>query len=245
MDAQGKYPRKYGQVFLRDKNIAKLEARALGIEPGASVLEIGPGDGILTEALLESGFLVTAVEADHRFAELLPEKFPQYAMEGRLNVIKGDFLKYGPGKFDGIAGNIPYHISSQVIFHLDDFIFKSAVMMVQLEFGKRLIASPGTPEYSRLSVNAQIRYDIHLMRKVPRRLFSPPPEVDSLLVVLSPKPNIDRRNLIRADEILKLLFSQRRKKIGKLLPASPQKYHDKRCGELSPAELYDLAISAL
>lgn len=243
MAFKGKYPKKYGQVFLRDRNIAVLEARSLNLGPGSTVLEIGPGDGILTEALLQTGYSVTAVESDHRFAEILLSRFSDYVSREMLTVVKGDFLRYGPGNFDGIAGNIPYHISSQIIFHLDAFRFRTAVLMVQMEFGKRLIAVPGTKDYSRLGVNAQIRYNIHAIRKVSRRSFSPIPEVDSLVISLIPKPDVSLDKVMRADQIFRILFSQRRKKIGTLFPTCPEKYMEKRCGDLSPAELYELATA--
>ncbi len=234
------FAKRYGQVFLKDKNIARFEVSLLDLPEDSMVLEIGPGEGILTGFLLQSGYLVTCVESDHRFYDLLTESFAPQISSDQLKIEKMDFLKFSPGKFDGIIGNIPYHISSSIIFRLQNFYFKNAVLMVQKEFADRLIASPGKSDYSRLSVNAQLRYEIDVVRKVPREKFSPRPNVDSTIITLKLRNSYEEYDLHKVDELLKIIFSQRRKKLGTIIKKIPDKYKENRPGELTPEDYVEL-----
>ncbi len=241
----GLYSRKYGQVLLKNRKVASFEASSLNLPEGSSVLEIGPGPGIITEYLLEAGFTVTAVEADHRFAEDLAYTFSSYVDEGKLTIVKEDFLKFEPGTFDGVVGNVPYQISSEIIFRLSLFSFSKAVLMFQREFCKRLVAKPNSKDYSRLSVNAQLRYRIKIIANVSRNSFHPVPEVDSSVVELIPRNEFEEAQIIAADDVFKRLFSSRRKKIATVLKGIESEYGEKRVGELSPEELLRMATSYL
>lgn len=238
-----KYTRRYGQVFLSDKNTAALEVRALDLPAGSHILEIGPGGGVITEMLLNSGFRVTAVESDHRFVENLAERFRDEIQEGRLKVVKGDILEFEPesGEYDGIMGNVPYQISSPILFRLDFFRFRTAILMFQEEFAQRLLAGPGNKSYSRISVNAQLRYLIKSVRKVPRTSFTPAPKVDSRIIRITPRLDVSMEELRKADPVIRDIFSRRRKKLSSILDGLPEDIGGKRVDDFSPSELLDIA----
>ncbi|MDD5337564.1 MAG: 16S rRNA (adenine(1518)-N(6)/adenine(1519)-N(6))-dimethyltransferase RsmA [Candidatus ainarchaeum sp.] len=172
-----------GQHFLREKNTLAKEARLLG-PMGKTVLEIGPGDGRLTEQLLLAGASrVIAVEKDIALVKVLEEKFSNRP----VHIIHADFLELDArkiGKIDRIAGNIPYYISSPIVFRLKEFEFEKALLMVQEEFAKKMVAKPGTSEYGRLSVTSQLFYEVEYVQKVGRNQFFPAPKVDSAIILL-------------------------------------------------------------
>jgi 16S rRNA (adenine1518-N6/adenine1519-N6)-dimethyltransferase len=169
-----------GQSFLEDKNILALEAKLADPE-GKTILEIGPGDGRLTEAILQQKpKKIIAVEKDTRFASLLKEKFSGTPVD----IIEADFLKIRPLKVDVVIGNIPYYISSDIIFRLKDFDFGYAILMVQKEFAQKMAARPKDRNYGRLSVTSQLAFDIEIVRPVLRHLFRPAPKVDSMIIRL-------------------------------------------------------------
>ncbi|MDS0256956.1 16S rRNA (adenine(1518)-N(6)/adenine(1519)-N(6))-dimethyltransferase RsmA [Thermoplasmatales archaeon AK] len=233
------FSRKFGQVFLRNPGIARFEAESLELSPGSTVIEIGPGKGILTAALLEQGYRVIAVESDHRWVAELMSLFSGEIEAGMLEIRKSDFLAFPPGETDGLAGNIPYSISSDIIFRLPLFHFKSAVLMVQEEFAYRLVAKPGTPQYSRLTVNAQLKFHISILRKVSRRSFYPMPRVDSAVIRIIPR-EIPVKTSPNFDSILSKFFSNRRKKIGTTFPNAPDEFRNKRVEEIGPDDLIPL-----
>ncbi len=192
-----------GQCFLQDRNILALEAKLAGPQ-GKTVLEIGPGDGRLTEAVLAlKPKKVIAVEKDSRFASLLRERFA-----GKAEIIEGDFLEAELPSCDIIIGNIPYYISSDIVFTIAPLKFERAVLMVQKEFAQKMVAKPGEKNYGRLSVTAQLAFDIKLERIVPRHLFRPVPKVDSAIIVLTPTGvELDRFQ----EDVIRSLFSHRNK----------------------------------
>lgn len=172
-----------GQCFLEDKNILALEAKLANPEH-KTVLEIGPGDGRLTDALLaRKPAKLIAIEKDARFASLLRERF-----SGRsdIEIIEADFLECEPPGFDIAVGNIPYYISSDIVFRLARMRFEQAVLMVQKEFAHKMAAKPGDKDYGRLSVTSQLAFGIRYERTVLRHLFRPVPKVDSAIIILKP-----------------------------------------------------------
>ncbi len=197
-----------GQNFLRDKNILEKEARLLGVA-GKTALEIGPGDGRLTEQLLLAGAKeVIAVEKDARMVEMLKNRFAGKPVE----VVYGDFLEINPKeyKIDKIAGNIPYYISSPIIFKLKEFDFEDAIIMVQDEFAKKMVCKPGDANYGRLSVTSNLFYEVKYIQKVPAHLFDPPPKVNSAIIVLR------KRGLsvsIGAENVIRALFQHKNKTV--------------------------------
>ncbi len=233
----GNFSKKYGQVFLTDKNLAAKEVRLLGIEPGDTILEIGPGHGILTGILLEEPVNLTAIEPDHRFYESLKINYHGQILSGKFNIIKESFLDTEPSYFDHIIGNIPYNISSPILFKILDFTFKSSILMVQKEFARRLVARPGTKEYSRITINASVRSTINILFNVTRKVFSPIPDVDSAVISIRKKDvNLD---LAGFDKFIAKIFSMRRKKLSTILNYNGP-LSEKRPEELDLSQLLTL-----
>ena len=234
-----------GQNYLIDRRVADREVERLQISSGDRVLEVGPGFGILTGALAERADDVTAVELEAGAANYIRDAYP------KVNVIQGDFLELTPPPFDLFISNVPYSISSPLLFHLLDMDFRRAVVMVQREFAERMCAKAGDKEYSRLSVNVYYRAECELVENVPRSRFWPEPEVDSTVVLLTPRPAPftvkDERLFLK---LIDVLFQQRRKKIGTTLVmkgiiGKDQKgalpYLDRRVEELRPEEIGELS----
>ena len=201
-----------GQCFLEDRNILQLEA-SLANPKGKRILEIGAGDGRLTKILLaKNPKKLIAVEKDPRFAAVLRE-----INDKRLAVIEDDFLEIGVPKVDVIIGNIPYYISSDIIFSIKDLDFDHAVLMVQKEFAKKMVAEPGDRNYGRLSVTSQLYFDISLERTVLRHLFRPVPKVDSAIIILKPK----KTKLTQFEEnVIRALFQHKNRTVRNALLSS-------------------------
>ncbi|HSA35272.1 MAG TPA: 16S rRNA (adenine(1518)-N(6)/adenine(1519)-N(6))-dimethyltransferase RsmA [Methanomassiliicoccales archaeon] len=235
-----------GQNYLIDRRVAEREAEYLDIADNDRVLEVGPGFGILTSALLERTSKLTAVEIEEGAVRYLRDTFPQ------MEVMQADFLETDPPQFDLFISNVPYSISSPLLFHLLDMKFKRAVIMVQREFAERMAAPAGDDEYSRLSVNVFYRAECKLLENVPRSRFWPEPEVDSTVVLLTPRPAPfplrDEKHFLR---LVDVLFQQRRKKIGtvlkqkRMLPddRSGIPFLDERVERLTPAQIAELSDS--
>lgn len=213
-----------GQNFLIDGNLLDFIVRTGAPRPGEVILEAGPGFGVLTRRLLAAGAEVYAVEYDHRLAAYL-----RWNIENdRFHLTEGDACKVDlqailpPGRpFRSIA-NLPYAISSIFIGRLLDLPQPPAQMlfMLQKEMGERLAAPAGGKDYGALSVRAQALYDARLLRKVPKQVFHPQPEVDSALVLFELRDRIPSPEL-RAElcRISRCAFEQRRKMISKPLAA--------------------------
>ena len=234
------YTKKYGQVLLKDRNIGELEVKFLNIPIGSSVLEIGPGTGFLTGIMLSHGLSVTAIESDHRFVGILNSNFREYVTEGKLKIFHANFLEIDLGEIDHryIVGNIPYSISSPIMERLMDLDFDRALFMVQLEFAKRMVATSGTKDYSRLSVFCSLNFNVRLEKKVSRNSFSPIPRVDSAIVSISKKIRNDNIPWEYADGFIKEMFSRKRKKIG--LEYGGEKYADLRIDQLSSEQIWEI-----
>jgi 16S rRNA (adenine1518-N6/adenine1519-N6)-dimethyltransferase len=241
MSPESNYAKKYGQVFLVDKNIAKLEVDSLSLEKSDTVLEIGPGDGILTELLLKNGAKVIAVEPDHRFIEILGIRFSAELNTGQLRLVKENFLKLPGMRVQKIIGNIPYMISSEIIFSLYRHEFSMALLMTQKEFAMRMIAMAGEKEYSRLSVSTSLRYYAKIIHFVSRRSFRPVPKIDSAIITLVRKNEYSEDELIRIDEFTKKMFSQRRKMLRSILTKCPEKFMERRPDSLSTEEIVEIS----
>jgi 16S rRNA (adenine1518-N6/adenine1519-N6)-dimethyltransferase len=208
-------PKKHlGQHFLKDDNIARKIVDSLQLTEG-SVLEIGPGMGVLTKFLLElPDKECYFMDTDRESIQYLIEAFP----ESTDRFIQADFLKYDldvlfPGKF-AIIGNFPYNISSQILFKVLEHRQQvtQVVGMIQKEVAERLAAGPGSKTYGILSVLLQAYYRIEYLFTVNETVFIPPPKVKSAVIRLT---RIDREKL-DCDEVLffkvvKTAFNQRRK----------------------------------
>lgn len=245
MKTSGRRPKKYGQVYLSDPETAKFEVEILRLRPGETVLEIGPGHGEITAFLLQEGVSVAAVEADHTSVEFLLEKFPDEVASGRLTVLHASFLDLEGGEYSAIIGNIPYHITSAIIFSLDRFKFDRAVLMIQKEVADRILALPGSSDYSRLTVNCAFRYSVERKRDVPASKFTPVPRVDSSIIFLTRRGKVEIAELQRIDSVVRKAFSMRRKKIGTVFGNVPEKYSELRAEDLTPEDFIELASSLL
>lgn len=164
---------------------------AASVLPGDVVLEIGPGSGNLTVALLEKARQVIAIELDERMVSELKKRVPE-ELRRKLKIIHGDFTKVEIPPFDMCVSNCPYNVSSQIIFKLLSLAqqnpqIRKFVLMFQLEFAQSLVAEPGQEAYSRLSINTRLFTTTHrLLFKVDRNAFTPPPKVESAVILIEP-----------------------------------------------------------
>jgi len=207
--------KRLGQNFVINPRIIEKLIDYAEIKPTEVVLEIGSGLGYLTEALSRQAGRTIAVEVDHRLVEILKDRLRD---KNNVEILAGDILSIKLPRFDKVVSAPPYKISSPLIFKLVEHEFKTAVLILQKEFATRLQASPGEPEYSRLSVMTQLRAQVEILDSVPPKSFYPEPEIDSSIVRLHPKP----RNMEIADhEVLEALvrdlFSQRKRKLRKAI----------------------------
>jgi len=208
-------PRKrFGQHFLVDAGIVASIVSSIDPKPGQAVVEIGPGLGALTQPLLERLGHLTVIEIDRDLAERLRQRRQISVIES--DVLKVDFAELartqGVTKLR-VVGNLPYNISTPILFHLLEFVsvIEDQHFMLQKEVVDRMLAQPATADYGRLSVMLQWRYAMERMLGVPPGSFHPPPRVDSAVVRMVPQENsaaVDTRLL---SEIVRVAFSQRRK----------------------------------
>jgi 16S rRNA (adenine1518-N6/adenine1519-N6)-dimethyltransferase len=211
---QGHTARKrFGQHFLSDDGIIDAIVRGIDPRPGQPLVEIGPGLGAMTNPVVERCDKLTVVELDRDLAARLRKR-------AELDVIESDVLQVDFGALADrfgqklrVIGNLPYNISTPILFHLlqwadrvDDQHF-----MLQKEVVDRMVASPGSKDYGRLSVMLQWRYEMENILDVPPEAFDPPPKVDSAIVRMVPldqPPQVDEALL---SEMVTVAFSQRRK----------------------------------
>lgn len=212
-----------GQIFLRDRRILNFIAEQVH----GKILEIGAGDGRLTKLLVQRGE-VWAIEIDSRFESKLREI--------TSNVIIGDFLELEPFDVDFIVGNVPYYISSPILFRLLDWKFKLAILMFQKEFVDKMLMTPDHPKYGRLSVSSKYYYKTKPLKIVSRYSFSPVPKVDSTIVQLEKLRDKDEI----FDRWVSILFTHKNKKIKNIIQDAPSKYANLRPDRLNIEELLEL-----
>ena len=203
------------QHFLVDQRAVEKIAGFVDVS-GRRVLEIGPGEGVLTRALLDRGANVIAVEIDPALVEELEVAFADEIEEGRLRIVRGDATKVDLPPFDIVVANLPYSASSKITFRLLAAGFEVAVLMYQKEFARRMIAPPGTPDVGRLSVMVQTYASVKPLLELSPNAFRPKPQVRSWVVRITPHdppyPLADRRTYADA---VRVLFSHRRKTVRK------------------------------
>ena len=210
--------KKLGQNFVVDANTVRKIVHVAEVEPGDRVVEVGPGLGSLTLAILEAGASVTAVEIDHRLAERLPATAAAHGVaDGALTVVDADALRVTelPGDPTVLVANLPYNVSVPVLLHfLEHFpALDRGVVMVQAEVGERLAAPPGSKVYGAPSVKAAWYGPWRLAGTVSRQVFWPVPNVDSVLVGFhrAVEPRGDEELRRRTFAIVDAAFQQRRK----------------------------------
>ncbi|MFQ5771487.1 MAG: 16S rRNA (adenine(1518)-N(6)/adenine(1519)-N(6))-dimethyltransferase RsmA [bacterium] len=251
-------PRKsLGQNFLVDENIARKIIQRLTPTPQDVILEIGPGFGVLTKYLIPEVKQVIAVEIDRNLSKSLRSQFSHHK---NFRLIEGDFLKLTLNEFVRgrgrcrVLGNIPYHITSPVIFKIFKFydLIFDMVLMIQKEVAHRIVAAPGSKEYGILSVFSQLFSEPRIFFHVSKNVFKPKPEVDSSVVrwdfLKRKKLNVKNAELL--DALIHGVFQQRRKMLRKSLKSIPQfanKLHnldfnlEKRPEDLNPEEFVILS----
>jgi 16S rRNA (adenine1518-N6/adenine1519-N6)-dimethyltransferase len=216
----GRPKRSLGQNFLNDPNVARKIVAALAIEPGDTVLEIGPGRGALTEFLMESGAgRVLALEKDADLAFELRRRWPG------LGVVNSDALRFPWERLDRlpglrIVGNLPYNVASPIMWDLVSRAtgFARAVFMVQLEVAERIVAKPRTKAYGGLTVWLQNFVFPDKLFIVGPGVFHPRPKVDSAVVAFTPKPiSLRPAEPEGLSRLIKRLYSMRRKQLGRIL----------------------------
>ncbi len=218
--------KKLGQNFVIDANTVRRIVQIAGVRAGERVVEVGPGLGSLTLAILETGASVTAVEIDHRLAARLPGTAAAHgAADGTLTVVDADALRIAelPGDPTVLVANLPYNVSVPVLLHfLESFEqLRRGVVMVQAEVGERLAAAPGSKVYGSPSVKAAWYGSWRLAGSVSRQVFWPMPNVDSVLVAFErdAMPRGTPRERARTFEIVEAAFGQRRKMLRQALAA--------------------------
>jgi 16S rRNA (adenine1518-N6/adenine1519-N6)-dimethyltransferase len=228
--------RRFGQNFLVDDGIIHAIVDAIRPRPGETVVEIGPGLGALTRPLLERLPHLHAVELDRDIVARLRKTWPAE----RLTIHAGDALKFDFGALGDdlrVIGNLPYNISSPLLFHLMTFAphIRDLHFMLQKEVVERMVAAPGTADYGRLSVMLQRRFHMEWLLDVPPAAFDPAPKVDSAVVRLIPKTPAEIAPLDEAlfARVVAAAFSQRRKTLRNTLG-----------GLLKPADFSALGIDA-
>ncbi|UXD21796.1 16S rRNA methyltransferase [Ignicoccus pacificus DSM 13166] len=223
--------KKLGQNFTVNPKI--IEYFLSQVPPSSLVLEIGAGLGVLTEALSSRASKVIALEKDKRLCEYLAKRFKG---NEKVLIVCGDALEY-PLEAEILVGSLPYSISGPFLGRVfTEGKWKKAVFLLQKEVAERLVTEPGTKEYGRLSVMAQLCCDVELGPKWGPKSFWPPPEVESQHVVLKRKRSLPKE----FSQFLACVFSQRNKKAKKVLPRCGSSWEgEERVRELTPQHLWE------
>ena len=209
--------KKLGQHFLFDRNILHKIVNCSGVTGEDTVIEIGPGLGTLTAIIAERAKEVIAIEFDRMLISRLQENI---ASTSNVTIIRADALKFDYTSVQNrfrVVANIPYYITTPLLFRLLEYREKiiSMTLLLQKEVAKRIVASPGSKDYGVLSISTRIFTRPELKFVVTKRVFSPPPDVDSAVVhfEVSPDPFFNIRNVSLFSDIVRTAFSQRRKTI--------------------------------
>jgi 16S rRNA (adenine1518-N6/adenine1519-N6)-dimethyltransferase len=216
-DTAHRHKKSLGQHFLHETGVVERIIQAVSPRPGDHLVEIGPGAGALTLPLLERTGRLTAIEFDR---DLIPRLTEASRALGELTLIQADVLSVdltalAEGRTLRMVGNLPYNLSSPILFHCLDHLPVIADMhfMLQKEVVDRMAAAPGSKVYGRLSVMLQSVCEVTSLFKVPPGAFTPPPKVDSAVVRLTPLPSgavrIDNPELFAS--VVRAAFGQRRK----------------------------------
>jgi 16S rRNA (adenine1518-N6/adenine1519-N6)-dimethyltransferase len=239
--------RNLGQNFLIDKNIAAREVNHAKISKKDIVLEIGPGKGILTFLLAEKAKEVISIEIDEKIVKNLRDRLTDNVTLIHKDALKVDYDALP--KFNKIVSNLPFQISSPITFKLLDYDFSLAIIVYQKEFAKRMVAKPGSKDYSRFSVNVYYKAKCELLETIPKTCFKPQPKVDSCAIKLikRKKPPFFVVNNDFFFEFTRVLFNYRRKKIKKIInefyciQKKEIPFLDNRVEELTPGQIGNLS----
>jgi 16S rRNA (adenine1518-N6/adenine1519-N6)-dimethyltransferase len=212
--------RKAGQHIMIDQAVLERMTDYAELSKSDTVLEIGAGVGNLTSLLAERAGRVVAIEKDPRLFSLAKERLAEYE---NVELYCADFVKMRElPRFDKVVSNLPFQISSEATFKILERGLNLGVLTYQTEFAKRLVAKPGSEDYSRLTVAVRMRAEVELLEEIPPSSFFPPPKVSATIVrlrrtVFQPEPK-DWRTF---EKVLRALFQHRRQKVRNALLHSP------------------------
>lgn len=227
--------RRFGQHFLARPGIITRIVRASRVEEGDRVVEVGPGLGVLTRALLAAGAEVTAIELDRDMADFIAEEHPE------VNLVRADAMRVNldevcPGSGWKVVANLPYNVGTRLVLAwvAEHQRFESLTVMLQKEVVDRMLAEPGTRAYGSLTVQVAARARGRLITSVPPAAFYPPPKVDSAVIQLFPHaPELEGVLPEQFDRVVRAAFAQRRKTLRNALSA------------LYPKEQVDAALAGV
>jgi len=208
---QHKARKRFGQNFLIDSQIIERIVATIAPKDDDKLIEIGPGKGALTLPLLENLKTMKVIEIDRDLISILESQNHK-----NLNVIQADALNFNFSELEQksrIVGNLPYNISSPLLFHLLDHRHNIIDMtfMLQKEVVDRIVAPHGSKTYGRLSVMMQAFFEVDLMFTVPKESFDPQPKIESAIIYLKPKESATLTESVLLEKVVKAAFSQRRK----------------------------------
>lgn len=238
-------PKKHlGQHFLADQNIARKIVDLLQPTAGELVLEVGPGQGVLTQYLLQHPNPLTVVEFDGEAAAYLRTHYTNKA----LHIVEGDILTVPlPTQPFVLIGNLPYNISSPIFFRILEHhtYIRRAVCMIQREVAQRIAAPPGSKTYGILSVLIGHYYEVKYAFTVGPKVFIPPPRVESAVITLTRRDDAAPADYAQLARVVKAAFNQRRKTLRNALKAinlaPPADMADKRAEQLTIAQFVQLS----
>jgi len=240
-------PRKrFGQHFLHDPRVLARIVEAIDPAPDDFIVEIGPGEGALTEPLLSRINKIDVIELDRDLAAALGQD------NNKIVVHQADALDFDFGQFPTgmrVVGNLPYNISTPLLFHLARYADRVRDMhfMLQLEVVERMVAAHSTPAYGRLSVALQTRFRMKKLFTVSKGAFRPPPKVESAVVRMEPLADAPQLAGTPFDNLLRSAFSSRRKQLRNALPLAAADFAklgidpSARPANLSPADYVRVA----
>jgi 16S rRNA (adenine1518-N6/adenine1519-N6)-dimethyltransferase len=205
--------KRFGQHFLTAADVIDRIVRAIGAQPGERVVEIGPGLGAMTEPLRAACRALTVIELDRDLAARLRRRDGLDVVEADVLAVDFHALAARLGGPLRVVGNLPYNISSPILFHLMDFVdvIVDQTFMLQKEVVERMAAGPGSKTFGRLTVMLQWRYAIEPLFDVAPDAFDPPPRVDSAIVAMRPRRDVAPLDAKLLGELVTVAFSQRRK----------------------------------
>ncbi|MDH3859060.1 MAG: 16S rRNA (adenine(1518)-N(6)/adenine(1519)-N(6))-dimethyltransferase RsmA [Gammaproteobacteria bacterium] len=241
--------KRFGQHFLHDQNVIESILHAIDPQPGETIVEIGPGRGALTYPLLQRCKTLIAIELDRDLVPLLEKQASAF---GNLEIINEDILEFDlltiPHEAGlRLVGNLPYNISTPLMFHLLESAnaIRDMHFMVQKEVASRIVASPGDSNYGRLSVMLQYQCDCQHLLDVAPGCFKPPPKVNSALIRLLPlsHPRHDVGDYATFSGIVQSAFGQRRKTISNSLKMTLDRETIIACGIDPGLRAENLALS--
>ena len=243
MPATHPFRKKWGQNFLRDPNTITKIIALLKPDKNDTILEIGPGDGVLTDRLSKTAGHLHAVEIDPLLIKHLNDKQYQNVTIHKDDILDWDISQLPKGV--KIIGNLPYYISSPMLFRcLGILKWERMVLMFQKELAERIVSKKGSKSYGRISVMSQVFCDVKIKFVVSKNVFQPKPDVDSAVLSFFPKSG-HLPDIITFSTLIKQAFSQRRKKLKNNLPEIHkagilERWADLRPEEISPSDFVQI-----